>query len=562
MTKPLILAIEPDARQAGQLQAIARRVGADMQLVKSADRALATFDNRVPDLILTPALLSRRDEVALTDRLRSLGEVGAHIQTLTIPILETSEAPARGGMLSALRREKPRAAGPAACEVDTFAEQVAIYLERAVTIRSVRELKASAASASAPQFDPSQAPVPEPEFEAVPVTDPEPALEASPQSEPGSEFQPPEVLDPGPLPEAFATSDPQPERDAFVASAPESSAPVAEAAPPPLSESPEETAASADQEWMPYDEPVPIAESEYDPLAALSGEPVPVSATVDDVPVPSELSPAHAIVVRDAPAPALVPDAPAAPRQIERVRVEALPVPQAGLDGPEPDMLMTIRQLRPTLTAPRDTKAASSVPGADAGPRLQGLTVPDAPVVEHAPDPVAMNAFDGGSDGLSAYFADAAAFAAEADVVEVTPVAPLDSLGGADALDVLAEFATEGDIPSLETTHAESEPLPSILVSGPFDSTIAENDLPFLFASEEPPGEQPVEAVAAKETPRNEPPSIEARTKPAPAAAPAAGKASKRKKKGAADEWRYFDPTQFRFAALIAKLDEITTEKR
>ena len=556
MTKPVILAIEPDARQAGQLQAIARRVGADMQLVKSAERALATFDNRLPDLILTPALLSRRDEVALTDRLRALGEVGAHIQTLTIPILETSEAPARGGMLSALRREKPRAAGPAACEVDTFAEQVSIYLERAVTIRSVKELKASAAAETA--FDAARAPEPQPEFEAVPVTDPEPALEASPQSEPESEFQPPEVLDPEPLHEVFASSAPQPEGDAIVASAPESSAPVAEAAPPaPLSASPEESAASADEEWMPYDEPAPIAESEYDPLAALSGEPVPVAATVDDVPVPSELSPAHAIVVRDAPAPALVPDAPAAPRQIERVRVEALPVPLAGLDGPEPDMLMTIRQLKSTLTAPRDTTAASSVPGADAGPRLQGLTVPDAPVVEHAPDPV-----DGGSDGLSAYFADAAAFAAEADVVEVTPVGPLDSLSGADALDVLAEFATEGDIPSLETTHGESEALPSILVSGPFDSTIAESDLPYLFASEEPPGEQPVEAVAAKETPRNAPLSIEAKTKPAPAAAPAAGKASRRKKKGTADEWRYFDPTQFRFAALIAKLDEITTEKR
>ena len=548
MTKPLILAIEPDARQAGQLQAIARRLGADMQLVKSTDRALATFDSRVPDLILTPALLSRRDELALTERLRSLGEVGAHIQTLTIPILETTEAPARGGMLSALRREKPRAAGPAACEVDTFAEQVSIYLERAVTIRSVKELEASAARASEPVAA-SPGPEPEPEFDASPAPERAPELEASPSWEPESPLA---------LQAEHEGSDSG--LDAFGAFAPESSAPVAQAEPSAAQPcGADENADSAEEDWAPsYDEPIPIAESEYDPLAALSAEPAPVSATVDDVPVPSELSPAHSIVMPDAPAPVVPPDAPASPRQIERVRVEALPVPQPVIDGPEPDMLMTIRQLKPALTAPRDTRS-SSVRENDAGPRLEGLVEPDPPAVEHAPEPVSMNA---AADGLTAYFADAAAFSAEADVVEVTPVTLLDSLGEAGGLDVLAEFTTEADIPSVEPAHAESQPLPSILVSGPFDATISESDLPFLFGSEEPPAEQsveqPLEAAAPQAKPRSEPVPIEAKARPAPAP----GKASRRKKKGGADEWRYFDPAQFRFAALIAKLDEITADKR
>jgi hypothetical protein len=64
---------------------------------------------------------------------------------------------------------------------------------------------------------------------------------------------------------------------------------------------------------------------------------------------------------------------------------------------------------------------------------------------------------------------------------------------------------------------------------------------------------KPKEAVAASAKPKE-------RRAPAPAAA--AKKPTKRSKKGkpVQDEWGFFDPEQCGFAALLAKLDEITDE--
>src|SRR5688572_17760188 len=106
MSAPLILAIQPDKRQASQLPSIARRVSAELLLTDSAAKAIVMLGKRVPDLILTPPLLSPKDELALTERLRELGSAGAHIQTLTIPILETAESPSPKGVLSSLRKPK------------------------------------------------------------------------------------------------------------------------------------------------------------------------------------------------------------------------------------------------------------------------------------------------------------------------------------------------------------------------------------------------------------------------------------------------------------------------
>lgn len=132
---PLILAIEPDRRQASQLTAMVReRLGAELVLADSAERALASLGSRVPDLILTSALLSTKDEAALADRLRSLETAAAHVQTLTIPVLDTPRPrsnPARG-MLSALLgdRQQPEST-PDGCDPAVFADQCGAYLERA-----------------------------------------------------------------------------------------------------------------------------------------------------------------------------------------------------------------------------------------------------------------------------------------------------------------------------------------------------------------------------------------------------------------------------------------------
>jgi len=65
---PLVLALEPDLRQANILKRIIRdRVHAELVVVDSRDAAIAAVDARVPDVILMTALLSPRDEAELTD---------------------------------------------------------------------------------------------------------------------------------------------------------------------------------------------------------------------------------------------------------------------------------------------------------------------------------------------------------------------------------------------------------------------------------------------------------------------------------------------------------------
>src|SRR5262249_28344128 len=132
----LILAIEPDKRQASTLTAMVRgRLRAELVLGDSADRALAALGDRIPDLILTAALLPPKDESALGERLRSLNGAAAHVQTLTIPVLAVSSGGRAGGLLSALKREKSSAAVPDGCDPAVFAEQCKEYLERAKTDR-------------------------------------------------------------------------------------------------------------------------------------------------------------------------------------------------------------------------------------------------------------------------------------------------------------------------------------------------------------------------------------------------------------------------------------------
>jgi hypothetical protein len=129
---PLILAIEPDRRQGAHLSAvIRRRVTAELILVGTTQAALDAIGNRVPDLVLVPALLSPQDDAALAAALRVIA-AAAHVQMLTIPVLGASRPTSRaGGVLAALRRDKSRAAEPDGCDPSVFAEQIASYLERA-----------------------------------------------------------------------------------------------------------------------------------------------------------------------------------------------------------------------------------------------------------------------------------------------------------------------------------------------------------------------------------------------------------------------------------------------
>src|SRR5215510_4398617 len=133
---PLILAVEPDRRQAAHLTQIVRqRVGAELILAETTELALAQIGNRVPDLILVPALLSPTDDSALAAALRVIA-TAAHVQMLTTPLFaSTVAAPRARGVLAAFRRSKAKPSTDG-CDPAEFAQQISSYLQAAAEERA------------------------------------------------------------------------------------------------------------------------------------------------------------------------------------------------------------------------------------------------------------------------------------------------------------------------------------------------------------------------------------------------------------------------------------------
>jgi hypothetical protein len=139
----LILAVEPDKRQAKHLAAVVRQqVRAELVVADSGAAALAALGDRIPDLILTPPLLPPKDEAVLTGWLRKMGDAAAHVQTLAIPIL--AEPSPRGKDQSSSssifgRLRETQQDNASGCDPKVFADQVKVYLDRAGDERSNRE---------------------------------------------------------------------------------------------------------------------------------------------------------------------------------------------------------------------------------------------------------------------------------------------------------------------------------------------------------------------------------------------------------------------------------------
>ncbi len=133
---PLVLAIEPDLRQATILKRIVReKVHADVSVVDSPDAAIGAIRIQIPDVLLLSALLSPRDEDELIAHLRTL-DGADHIQTHTIPQLASTAADqedsGRGrGLFGVFRRKKDEAHQTSGCDPELFAEEISAYLQRA-----------------------------------------------------------------------------------------------------------------------------------------------------------------------------------------------------------------------------------------------------------------------------------------------------------------------------------------------------------------------------------------------------------------------------------------------
>jgi CheY-like chemotaxis protein len=135
---PLVLAIEPDSRQAAIVKRVLKeRVQAELVVVDSRDAAFDAIRSAIPDVVLVSMLLSPRDEDDLIQYLRTL-EGAAHLQTHTIPQLASAlgrdDEDGGGGLFSAFRRKKQTkqaASAPAGCDPEMFADEIRLYLQRA-----------------------------------------------------------------------------------------------------------------------------------------------------------------------------------------------------------------------------------------------------------------------------------------------------------------------------------------------------------------------------------------------------------------------------------------------
>jgi hypothetical protein len=137
----IVLAIEPDRRQAAHLTAIVRhQLDAELVIADTTEGALDAIGNRVPDLVLVPALLSPQDDAALAAALRVIA-AAAHVRTLTIPVLASSvkRAPAGGGMLAKWRKQRAASPEPEGCDPAVFGEQISTYLREAAAERAQLE---------------------------------------------------------------------------------------------------------------------------------------------------------------------------------------------------------------------------------------------------------------------------------------------------------------------------------------------------------------------------------------------------------------------------------------
>ena len=136
---PLILAIEPDRRQAAQLTGVIRRVGAELVLAKTTEHALDAIGSQVPDLVLVPALLSPQDDAALAGALRVIA-AAAHVRILTTPVFgSTTKRKSSGGVLAKWRRGGAEEIATDGCDPAVFGEQISDYLKEAAAERAERE---------------------------------------------------------------------------------------------------------------------------------------------------------------------------------------------------------------------------------------------------------------------------------------------------------------------------------------------------------------------------------------------------------------------------------------
>jgi len=556
----LILVVEPDRRQAAHLTHVVRqRVGAELILAETTELALASIGNRVPDLILVPALLSPQDDAALAAALRVIA-TAAHVQMLTTPLFASAPPEPRRGVLSAFRRAKPAKASIDGCDPAEFAQQISSYLESAAEERA-----ASAQYAEAPAQ--IQAPVvetPQPyapleagrlyrdevlahrEIETTPVT--EAISEAAitlPEAEPVAQYEPivpfeaAQLLeDIAVIPEAVATvQEPILEIPEPILEAPE---PILEAfepileEPEPLIETPEPLAATestrsrrigfvmheeTEPELAPALEEPFIVEPDRVEIAASVEAPFTIEALEEQEPVAAFSEPVAEETLELL---EVVDDEQDAVGTIDlSADFEDLQVVEAQSDGEPIEIATDETDVLEVLETPEMVEAVQP-----AAPQLHAIGF-DA-LKEFAASVEAMTAVEP--------IAVAAGDAAAAEALEFEDLFPRREPVEPSPLGAWHSWvALEGM--AAETSDA---PVPAHVVERATERAVER-------APERPEWVQLVESLRIDvERRRSEQPAV------------AATSVRKTPSRPVQDEWGLFDPAQCGFAALLSKLDEIT----
>ncbi len=514
---PLILAIEPDRKQAGQLTAMVRgRLHAELVLGDSAERALAALGQRIPDLVLTSALLSPKDETALGERLRALDGAAAHVQTLTIPVLASPSRSAvsrAGGMLSALRRDKSKPSAPDGCDPAVFAEQCKEYLERAEADKASLVEQAAGVVKEAPRAPAVPSPVTGSEWivireEAQQDQVEEFGVEGDAQFEQQEaaavDRLPAEELPAEDLDEAGFTA----ETPSVVLPDPEPIVRPAAAAPPPRQD-------RVLRDFLGLKDDGEGPASLLAAVAALEAEEqtYTVAEAVEEAPV-----------VADA---ASDPNEEAAGDESADFDLSSLlDASAAGAQQAEQSDEVEVYELDPSLMAADLSSPSSAAPG-------------DATRAENRSWPILEDLVEEWNTRPSPAPAPA-------------PAAADDRLTKwDDILEALRRDAEQMQAPATQGTPAvaQTEPVQNTEQVVEVSAQTNADAVPAEAADASVPEPEPVEAAAAEvAAPEPESPKADG------------GKKKKRRAKAhpAQDEWGFFDPEQCGFAALIEKLEEIT----
>jgi len=231
LNRALVLAIEPDLRQAAIVKRILKeRVQADVVVVDSRDAAIAAIRTTIPDVLLLSALLSPRDEADLIAHLRTL-EGASHLQTHTIPQLASTldDDGDGGGLFSSFRRKKRPEPGFAGCDPDLFADEIRVFLKRADERKREAAESGIVTPAITRKSAKEQEPAPKP-AEAAPTSAWESPFEWRPASErrartpqPPPPVQQVKVEAPAPIPDLASLADPEPPMPDLSVLAPEPS---------------------------------------------------------------------------------------------------------------------------------------------------------------------------------------------------------------------------------------------------------------------------------------------------------------------------------------------------